>query len=406
MFVIVLLLVDVNHLLAQESSRPLSPTEAYKAALGPYTETRNQANDLTDADRYALGIGMAQASRDCLSLSSDISASADSAKDLFALGQLCIFGQQFEPARVALVDYLALPQPPQREQALSLLIRAFLGLKEPGSAEAQVDSLLRDYPYDPLIHSAIDQVIDNAEGVSSYLNDMALKLCARQAAATLPLLASGKILQGKDSSAAAATLFADAVRCVALERSLSKPYSLEDLAAIAQQPSWAGTADLAVMQAALERQKMVGKSAPLSSLHGYLLQNNSLVPRSISLKRGTVLLVPFTLWAPSTPEIANDLARFTPQQPIYAITSWRANTGREGIRSSEVLMGLRSWQRNFPKKVSILIVPDTVLSDFHSDVYPVGILIRDGTVLSNAALSSEGAEKLLVNAFAENAGAH
>jgi hypothetical protein len=59
-----------------------------------------------------------------------------------------------------------------------------------------------------------------------------------------------------------------------------------------------------------------------------------------------------------------------------------------------------------PKKVSILIVPDSVLSDFHSDAFPVGILIREGVVLSNAVLSSDGAERLLVNASAETAGAH
>ena len=403
-FISFFLLMGGHRVLGQESSRPLSPTESYKAALAPLTETRSQANDLTDADKFALGIGIAQASRDCLALSSDVSSFASDAKELFALGQLCIFGQQFEPARAALVEYLALPQPPQREQALLLLVRAFLGLKEPGSAEPQVRSLIRDYPYDALIHAAIDQVIDNTEGVNQ--NRLALNLCATQNAATLPLLASGKALEGKDGSASAATLFADAVRCAALADSSSKPNSLAGLTAIVQQPDRAGTADLALMQAALARQQMVGKSAPLSSLHGYLLETNSLVPRTVSLKRGTVLLVPFTLWSPSTPEIASDLAQFTPQQSIYAITSWHANTGREDVRSSEVLEGLRSWQRSLPKKVSILIVPDSVLSDFHSDVFPVGILIRDDTVLSNMVLSSEGAERLLVNTFAEHAGAH
>lgn len=399
----IFLVMSLPHLLGQENSRPLSPTESYKAALAPYTETRSQANDLTDADKFALGIGIAQASRDCRALSSDVSYFASKAKELFALGQLCIFGQQFEPARAALVDYLALPQPPQREQALSLLVRAFLGLKEPGSAEPQVRSMLRDYPYDALIHTAIDQVIDNSEGVNQ--NHLALGLCKTQNAATLPLLSSGKILEGKDGSVSAATLFADAVRCVALAHSSGKPGNIEDLAAIAQQPSWTGTEDLALMEAALARQQMVGTSVPLSTLRGYLLGANGLVPRSISLRRGTVLLVPFTLWSPSTPEIASDLAKFTPQQSVYAITSWHANTGRDDVRSSDVLDGLRSWQRNLPKNVSILIVPDSVLIEFHCDVFPEGIVVRDGTVLSDIALSSEGAERLLVNAVAENAGA-
>lgn len=396
--------MSVHHILGQESSRPLSPTEAYKAALTPFAATRSQANDLTDADKFALGIGIAQASRDCIALSPDISAFASNAKELLALGQLCIFGQQFESARATLVNYLALPQPPQREQALLLLVRAYLGLKEPLSAEPQVATLLRDYPYDASIHAAIDQVIDNTEGISGYSNDVALKLCATQSAATLPLLAKGKVLDGATDSASAATLFADAVRCAAVLHSSGKPNTLEDLAAIVLEQGWVGTADLALMQTALERQQMVGKNVPLASLRGSLLGTNGLIPRAIPLTRGTVLLVPFTLWSPSTPKITRDLVNLAPQQAIYAITSWRANSGRDDIRSNEVLQGLRSWQKTMPQKVSILIVPDSVLSDFHSDVFPIGILIRNRTVLSNLVLSSQGAERLLINALAHEAG--
>lgn len=397
-------------LAGQAGPAALSPSEAYKAALAPFTATRSQANDLTDADKFALGIGIAQASRDCLALSSDIANFAGNGKELFALGQLCIFGQQYEPARVAIVDNLALPQPEEREQALLLLVRAYLGLKEPAGAAGQVDSLLHDYPYDAAIHGAIDQVIDSAEGVNQ--NYHALKLCATQNAVTLPLLESGKTLEGKNGGVPAARLFADAVRCDAVTESSGKPGkpgNLEQLAAIAQQPGWAGTADLAVMQAALARQQMVGKSVPVATIHGYLLGTGGvLIPKAVSLRRGVVVLVPFTLWAPSTPQVASDLAKLMPQRQTinYAITSWHANTGREDVRSSEVVVGLRAWQRSLPSNVSILIVPDSVLSGFHSDAFPAGILVRDGTVLANGVISGEGAERLLVDAFAEDMGAH
>jgi hypothetical protein len=400
-FLGLVLAMALHRLLGQQSAGPLPPSESYKEALAPFMETRNQSDDLTDADKFALSIGIAQASRDCLALSSNVSLYAGNDKELFALGQLCIFGQQFEPARAALVDYLALPRPTQREQALLLLVRAYLGLKEPAGAEPQVRSLLRDYPYDGLIHAAIDQIIDNTEGANE--NEMALSLCATQNAATLPLLTSGKDLEGKEGSASSAILFADAVRCAALAYSSNKPNNLADLAAIARQPGWAGTADLARMQAALDRQQMVGKGAPLSTVHGYLAGTKGLIPRIVSLKHGTVLLLPFTLWSPSTPQITRDLAKFMPQQAIYAITSWHANTGRDDVRSNDVLEGIRSWQPSLPKKVSILIVPDSVLGAFHSDAFPVGILIRDGRVVSDSVLSSEGAERLLVNALADNA---
>jgi hypothetical protein len=393
----ILLVLSGSGARAQDDSKALSPTESYKAALGPFTATRSQSNDLTDADKMALDIGMAQAARDCLALSASNSAYPNHATELFALGQLCIFGRQFEPARARLVEYLALSKPPQREQALLLLVQAFLGLKEPANAVSQVDSLLRDYPYDASIHSAIDQVIDETEGDGPYLNELALGLCAAQSAATLPLLASGRILEGKDGKASAATLFADAVRCDALATASGKPPALQSFADILQHPAWAATADRRLMQAVLERQQMVGTQTPVSSIHGHLVGANTLVPRTLSLTHGTVLLVPFTLWSPSMPEVARDVSQSAPQQPIYAMTSWHANTGGKDAPSSQVLEGLLSWRRRLPPHVLLFVVPDEVLSSFHADTFPAGILIREGTVVSNGVVSGRGAERFLFN---------
>jgi hypothetical protein len=373
----------------------LSPTEAYKAALLPFAATRSQANDLTDADKIALGIGMNQAARDCLALTAHPSAFTSDEKQLFALGQLCLFGQQFEPARVTLVQYLALPKPPQREQALVFLAQAFLGLKQPDNAKAQVDSLLRDYTYDASIHVTIDQVLDDMECSNTYLNKMVLDLCATQSAATMPLLATGNALEGKDTSASAAKLFADAVRCGALAGASGKPGGQQQLAGFLQQSNWSGTADRVLMQSALQRQQMVGAQVPMSSTRGQQVAAKALVARTLSLKHGTVILIPFTLWSPSMAAVAQDLVRLAPQQPIYAITSWRANTGAEDAPSSQVLNGLRSLQRSLPTHVTLLVVPDAMLSAFHADSFPAGILIRNGTVLSNSVISSHGAERCL-----------
>jgi hypothetical protein len=393
------LIVLIQPLCSQQNQTPLSPSESYKAALAPYNATRSQANDLTDADKFALGIGAAQAARDCLPLASDRTAIAKDAKELFALGQLCMFGQQFEPARAALVDYLALPQPPQREQALLLLVRALLALQQPESAEPQVDSLLHDYPYDPLIHSAINQVINKTEGASPFLNDLALQLCHTQSAATLPLLKSGKGLEGKDDNVPAAGLFVDALRCAELARNAGKPDNLEELSAIVAQPNWIGTSDLALMRAALEREKSIGTKAPISLLRGYVPGASESPQHRVWFAHNLVVLVAFTLWSPSTPEILGDLAKLAPHQAICAITSWQANTGRDDKPSKEVLDGLRIWQRSAPKRVSIMVVPDSVLKVFHSDVFPVGIIVRNGVVLSNTELSGEGAERVLMKSL-------
>lgn len=78
------------------------------------------------------------------------------------------------------------------------------------------------------------------------------------------------------------------------------------------------------------------------------------------------------------------------------------NTGRDDVRSNDVLAALRSFQKSFPAKVSLLVVPNTVLSTLQSDVFPAAILMRDGAVLANLPLNSEGAERLILNASGSN----
>jgi hypothetical protein len=408
-FAHLLLALMCGRSLAQESAKPLSPSEAYKAAFAPFQASRTQPDDLTDADKFALQIGIARASHDCRALSSDTSSLDADEKELLALGNLCLFGQDYGPARAALTKYLALPQPPERKRAMVLLVQALLGLNDPGSAELVVRSLLKDFPYDAEIHFAIDQVIEASEGLSDGLNKMAFNLCTTQNAVTLPLLTSGKALEGKEANASASVLFSDAVRCVSLAKGRDEPSGQEvmhQLAAIAQMQNWQGTADESPMQASLRRQQMIGTQVPLSSLHGFTLTNGNLAPRQIALKRGTVILLPFVLWSPNASDEANRLSRLAPQQTIYAITSWGANTGRDDVPSNEISTALREWQRNLPAHVHMVIVPNAELSLFHVDSFPAGIVIRGGTLLWNGVLSSQGAERMLLSTLSDRPFVH
>jgi hypothetical protein len=246
-------------------------------------------------------------------------------------------------------------------------VRAHLGLNQPASAAAEVRSLLSDYPYDAQIHLAVSQVIDAAEGVDATFDKLALHLCETQSAITLPLLVNGKAMEGKDVSVSSSALFADAVRCAALSENPGKdaaPTMVQGLVEVAQQESWTGTADLAPMQAAPARQTMVGSKVPLDSLHGNAITQNTLLPRTVQLAHGTVLLLPFTLWSPGAPSVVRDIAKYSAQHRIYAITSWRANTGREDVPSDQIRDALRGWQRTLPPTVSVLVVPDSELKVF------------------------------------------
>lgn len=396
------ILLSGSHALGQADEPSMPPSEAYKDAMAPFNEARMQADDLTDADRFALGIGINRAARHCLSLSTDLHAFDATTKELLALGELCILGQQFAPAQSALVTYLALPQPPERKLALVLLIRALLGLGEPDGADLQVDSLLRDYPYDAQTHFAIDQVIDAQEAAAAHLPHalaQAQKDCAAQNKETLPLLENGNGIEGKEMSASPSAIFMDAVRCAALARDLgdkSGENAIQRLNTIVQQATWSGRADLPLMQAALARQQMVGTKCPVTTLRGHGLQNGSLIPRMVPLANGSVVLVAVSVWAPGSLGVLRDLAQKLPNTPIYAITSWSANSGSHDAPSDSVFSALRAFQQSSPKHVALLIVPQPVMENFHVDSFPVGFVIRDGKVVFSGNLSGPGSEQMLL----------
>jgi hypothetical protein len=392
------LLVVVPPARSQTESQPLSPSEALRWAMDPFNQARSQNGDLTDADKLALSLGESRAAHDCLSLTATPPTSPLDPTETLAFGKLCLFGQQFEPARATLVRYLDLPSPPERETALILMARAFLGLKSPASAAIQVLSLFRDYPYDAEIHSTADQAISGCEYTNKMSDSYATQLCAKQKEITLPLLQSGKGLQGKDQTIPPARLFADALRCsqhgLDMDNRSADP-SLAELEKVTQQPSWQGTADLLQMQEAMARAEMTGQPVPLPILHARQIRaNQPILPRTLALRHGEVVLAFFTLWSPSAISVIQDLADAAPSANIYAVTSWRANTGDDDRPSPAVVSALRILSQNLPRKVPLLVVPDGELNAFHLDQYPAGVAIDEGIVISDVVLADAGSLRM------------
>jgi hypothetical protein len=352
---------------------------------------------MTQADLLALGIGVSRAGQACLRLEPALKEFEKTPDELLALARLCLFGRQYEPARQAAVRYLALAAPPEREKAILLLSEAFLKLNDPLNAASQVFSLEQNYPYDAQIHYAADQVI-NAGALYNEANYSVIELCDNQLKNTLPLLENGKGLLGKEGSATPGMLFADAVRCLAIARYLregSAQTTATRLERIVQLPAWQKTAELAAMQSALARAEMAGKPAPSEIISGKLISSaGPLRPARVVLAHGTSLLVPFALWTPSALSIVQDFHRTAPRQKIYLLTSWTANTGLADEASKELLDSLRSTAKTLPTQISILVVPDAVLQQFHADAFPAAIIVRDGVVQANLPLDGDAAKRL------------
>jgi hypothetical protein len=391
---------------AQEpAASQLPPSEELKAATAPLAAARSQPDDMTQADLAAYSVGISRAGRACLRLDPAREELAKAPDELLSLARLCNFGQQYEPARRAAMRYLELPAPAERERALLVLVQAFLGEKDIVNSAAQIFSVRHDYPYDAKVHFAMDEVISAGALLNNAANGSAIALCNDQLSMTLPMLEGGKGLEGKDSTVPPSMLYADAVRCVEIERALgekSAQATLARLDAIAALPQWQHTAELAPMQSALARARMVGQPAPRRRISGKVVHAAApLRPATISLARGTVLLIPFTLWSPSAVSIVRDLHVTEPQQPIYLLTSWAANTGAADEESKEILGSLRFTAQSLPDHVSLAVVPDAVLEEMHADAFPAAIVVCNGVVQANLPLIGEAATRISVLALGQ-----
>jgi len=116
--------VDVRVAPNPEKSGFSFPLRGLQGSTVPAQSRKSSTERSNDADKFALGIGIARSSRDCLSLSANLSAFATDPKELLALGDLCLFGQQYEPARASLTKYLSFPQPEERQIGNMVFLRS------------------------------------------------------------------------------------------------------------------------------------------------------------------------------------------------------------------------------------------------------------------------------------------
>lgn len=384
---------------------PLSPSEAYLYAMQPFNNARSAPDDLTDPDKWALAIGIARAKEQC-DLRSKIKFDGE---DLLAMGKLCVFGQDYEPARSYLVAYTSLSQPKAPEVGRLLLARAFIGLGSIDSAESQMQSLLSLFPYDASIHLGIDMVID-AAAASDSADDLAVipRLEAQQLPPTLDALQnhSGS-LTGNGDAVAAAQLARDALRYADALRRNGKPDEaakiVDQLRTVIAAPAIASGASYPVIQAELTRYTLYLQPSPVRELHGTEFPVSG-APRvrviplydpdpaahrivrrvgnstMIRMTDDRTLVLVFSLAGPaSSPaiqQIFSELAHdhVTPGLKVVAVTSWAANSGIERPEPT-VLDTIRAFRGGLPSALPVLLIPNSELKPFAIDMWPAAILI-------------------------------
>jgi len=405
----------------------MSPSEAYLYAMQPFTNAHSAPDDLTDADKWALGIGIARAKEQCELRSKDKFED----EDLLAMGKLCVFGQDYDQARHRLVVYTGLPSPKALEVGELLLARTFVGLGAIDSAEGEMETLLTAFPYDASIHLGVDMVID-AAAASDATEDLAVipRLNEQQLPHILDALAHGASLTGNGDSVDAVQLVRDALRCADALRRNFKP---DDAAKIVAQLTAVAAADPIVSSAAylaiqdsLTRYSLFGQPTPVRTLHATELPvtgaplartvplydpnpaahrierrvGNSTV---IRMTDDRTLVLVFSLAGPASNSAIHDiLARLAqdhiiPSLKVVAVTSYAANIGVDAPDPT-VLATIRAFRSGLPPTLPVLLVPDSELKPFAIDMWPAAILVdgRGRILWLNSVSGSTGSIRQMV----------
>ena len=390
---------------AQPSAAPeMSPSDAYLYSMQPLTNARSAPDDLTDADKWALGISIARAKEQCELRKKD----KFQGEDLLAMGKLCILGQDYDWARQYLIAYTTLPNPKSPEVGRLLLARAFIGLGSIDAAESQMESLLSLFPYDASIHLGIDMVIDAAAASDATADlDVIARLEPQQLPHILDALTHGGSLSGNGDSVDAALLVRDALRYADALRRTFKPDDaakiIDQVRTLAAAPVIASSASDSAIQNALTRYDFFERPSPVRTLHATLLPPaGPLAARTVLLydpdpaahriirrisahntmirmTDDRTLILVFSLAGPASGntihKILDQLAHdhITPGLKVIAATSGAANTG-DDTPNPNVLAALRVFRSTLPRTLPVYVVPGAELKPFAIDAWPAAIL--------------------------------
>jgi hypothetical protein len=206
-----------------EQNAPVAETPGaiYKAAMRPLEVVRMSLDNWSDAELGALGVGMHKAKEAC----EQATPESYSGDDLYDLARLCSFGQDWNAANTAALDYVAGGLDPHRAQAYALSMNALVHIDAVDLAVGTAREMMRKLPYDAEVAYAVRYMKETLEQAS---DPAALTLAAQEHPAIVQALAAGVPLKAAhgDAVMGVGPLYESAMQMAFLER-----YAGDDAAA-------------------------------------------------------------------------------------------------------------------------------------------------------------------------------
>jgi hypothetical protein len=171
-----------------------TPGAIYKNAMRPLDVVRMSLDNWSDSELGALGVGMHKAKEAC----EQAKPENYSGDDLYDLARLCSFGQDWNAANTAALNYVRGGLEPHRAQAYALSMNALVHINAVDLAEQTAREMLRRLPYDAEVAYAIRYMKETLEQAA---DPAALSLAAQEHAAIVQALAAGVPLKATHGDA-------------------------------------------------------------------------------------------------------------------------------------------------------------------------------------------------------------
>ncbi len=347
-----------------------TPADLYKEALHPLEVVRASVDNWSDSEVGALAVGMHQAGEDCAKLK----AADYAGEDLYDLARLCTFGQDWNDANTAALDYVARRAEEHRTQAYALSVNALVHLNAVDLAVGTAREMLRQMPYDAEVAYALLGLKDFLERSS---NPMALAVAADEHPLIVMALKQGVPLKAAhgDAVMGVGALFESAMELAFFEGYAGKK-QLADSAASEIEGSLPATALLAAedeqrVNAVNTRFQLLGKHLPEIKIIRSLQSPGAKAQIDPNFGRATVLVL-FPDWCVGCRHMMKALTGFAAVNrttPIHA----------DGLvfADDSVVLGQAAHEENFKqlRGTQALVIPAAIVASFGATDFPLGIVL-------------------------------
>ncbi len=347
-----------------------TPADMYKEALHPLEVVRASVDNWSDSEVGALAVGMHQAGEDCAKLR----AADYVGEDLYDLARLCTFGQDWNDANTAALDYVARRAEEHRTQAYALSVNALVHLNAIDLAVGTAREMLRQMPYDAEVAYALLGLKDFLERSS---NPVATEVATVEHPLIVTALKQGVPLKAThgDAVMGVGALYESAMEMAFFESYAGKK-QLADSAAAEIEGALPATASLTAedqqrINAVNTRFELLGKHLPEFKAIRSLQSPGVKAEINPNFGRATVLVL-FPDWCVGCRHMMKALTAFATvnrETPIHAYGLVFAD--------DSVVLGQAAHEENFKqlRGTQALVIPAAIVASFGATDFPLGIVL-------------------------------